>query len=141
MGNFIIYKKVMKSWIRLNIAPIAKPRMTRSDKWRKKNHKNPKYEIRACVETYYAFKDKIKKESKGFNLGDSYSILFCVPYPKSYSKKKKRELFLKPHKQRPDLDNFLKAINDSFCKEDSHIYKIKAKKIWSYKPYIIIINN
>ncbi|MEA2036328.1 MAG: RusA family crossover junction endodeoxyribonuclease, partial [Nanoarchaeota archaeon] len=73
--------------------------------------------------------------------GKSFSILFGIPFPKSYSKKKRKELFLKPHNQKPDLDNMIKAVADILMKEDKEIYKIKAKKIWSNKPIIIILNN
>ncbi len=105
--------------------------MTRADAWKK----------RKCVLEYWAFKDEINKQGEGFTLGTAYSALFCIPFPKSYSKKKCRELFLKPHQEKPDLDNILKAVNDSFSKEDKDIYKIKAKKIWAYKPSIVLINH
>lgn len=113
---------------RFNIAPIGKPRMTQSDKWKK----------RACTRNYWAFKDYLNKD--GFQLSNRFSILFCVPFPKSYSKKKCRQLFLKPHQEKPDLDNMLKAVADSLKKEDKDIHEIRARKVWSYKPAIFIIN-
>ena len=117
--------------IKINLSPIGKPRMTRSDAWKK----------RECVLRYWDFKDKLNKQAGDFVLADSYSVLFCVPFPKSYPKKKMKSLFLKPHQEKPDLDNMVKAINDSFHKEDKHIYKTKSKKIWAYKPSIILINH
>jgi len=119
--------------IKLNIKPIAKPRMTQSDKWAKRD----------VVKRYFAFKDELIKQAdaKGFELQQSYSILFCLPFPKSYSKKKCESLLLQAHKLKPDLDNLLKAINDSFLQDDSAIYCIRAKKIWAYEGSITIINH
>jgi Holliday junction resolvase RusA-like endonuclease len=108
--------------ITLNIAPVAKPRMTRRDKW-----KNPP---RPVVTKYRAFKDEIALKKNGFYLPDSFSVLFMVPMPKSWSKKKKALFMGQPHKQVPDLDNMIKGLGDAFKVDDSGIYHIHAKKIW-----------
>lgn len=113
---------------RFNITPIGKPRMTRSDKWNK----------RPCTTRYWAFKDFVTKDE--FELPNRFTVLFCVPFPKSYTKKKCRELFLQPHQEKPDIDNMVKSLLDSLKKEDKDVYEIRAKKIWSYKPAIFVID-
>lgn len=113
---------------RFDIEPIGKPRMTQRDKFVK----------RKCTTEYWNFKDYLNKD--GFCLSNKFSILFCLPFPKTYSKKKCKELFLKPHQQKPDIDNMLKAVIDSLKDDDKSICDIKARKVWSYKPAIFIIN-
>jgi len=105
--------------------------MTRGDKWKK----------RLCVLNYWKFKDQILYQSKEFQLANSFTVLFCIQFPKSYSKKKKKELFLKPHQEKPDIDNIEKAITDSYLKEDKEIYKVYKKKVWHYEGQIVIINH
>lgn len=120
----------MKKFVRINIIPIGKPRMTRADRWKK----------RLCVLEYWRFKDEINLKRKGFELGNRFSVLFCVPFPKSYSKEKCQMLFLKPHDQKPDVDNMVKAVMDSLHKKDKEVSFVKARKIWGYKPAIFLIN-
>lgn len=118
---------------RFNIEPIGKPRMTQRDKWKG----------RACVLRYNAFKDYLRLNKGDFILSDKYSVLCCIPFPKSYSKKKCKELFLKPHQEKPDKDNIEKALMDSPLRidDDKKIFDSRVKKVWSYKPAIFIINN
>ena len=47
------------------------------------------------------------------------------------------------HKQKPDIDNLIKAFCDSavdanILVDDDQIYSIKAKKFWGYEPKIIM---
>ena len=107
--------------ITLNIAPVAKPRMTRRDK---------RPPVRPVVAKYWAFKDEITLKKNGFYLPDAFSVVFFVPMPKSWSKKKKALFMGQPHKQTPDLDNLIKGLGDAFKVDDSGIYHIHAKKIW-----------
>ena len=115
---------------RFNVEPMGKPRMTQRDKWKKRD----------CVNRYYSFKDFLNLNKGSFELANKFSILFCVPFPKSYSKKKCKALFLKPHQEKPDLDNMLKAIKDCLKDEDKEVFQVKAKKVWSYKPSIFIVS-
>lgn len=105
----------------ISIIPVAKPRMVKSDKWKQ----------RPVVMKYWAFKDELRLKFKG-KLSDQFKVTFTIPMPKSWSKKKKKEMVLSPHQSRPDLDNFVKALNDCLAKEDSHIHTIHARKIWGY---------
>jgi len=118
----------------LIVDPNTKPRMTRSDKWKK----------RKCVVQYYGYKDIVKSEARRLKMPELPTILqstiFVVPIPKSWSKKKKISLDGKLHTQRPDLDNYLKGLWDALCKEDSHIAKINGplEKRWGKEGKIII---
>lgn len=122
----------------LEVAPVSKPRMTRADKWKR----------RPSVLKFFAFRDAIKQELKRlFALQNnpldidfrSITIVFHIPIPKSWSKKKKAIYDGKPHEQRPDLDNLLKAWNDCVLAEDSTVWRIHATKLWTGGPGFIEI--
>lgn len=108
--------------IELDITPIAKPRMTRRDKWL-----NPS---RPIVAAYWAFKNEIALKRRGFILPDAFRVLFYIPMPKTWSNRKKAEFSGTAHKQTPDLDNMIKALCDAFKVDDSEIYNIHAIKLW-----------
>lgn len=110
----------------------GKPRMTRRDKW----------ETRPATQKYWIFKDAIKRAAKEqkFVLGNQFEVQFFVMMPQSWSKKKKSEFCGKPHQQKPDLDNYLKAIQDALLPDDSHIWSVWAAKYWWYENKIIIKN-
>jgi Holliday junction resolvase RusA-like endonuclease len=113
----------------LNIDPVSAPRMTQSDRWKK----------RPCVLRYFDFKEKVKASGIKVNeCGDH--VTFVIPMPKSWSKKKKGMMNRKPHQQKPDVDNLLKALLDAIFKDDCKIWDIKATKIWGYEGSIIIKN-
>ena len=123
----------------LNIPPCSKPRMTQRDRWKK----------RQCVLDFFAFRDRIRQEVKRINTllikespfdWDNLTIIFLVPMPKSWSKKKKALMAGKPMQQRPDLDNYLKGLFDATHEEDSSIWKVTASKIWTDCTGKIIIN-
>ena len=44
----------------------------------------------------------------------------------------------KPHMQRPDLSNMLKALEDAIYQEDSVIYTIHISKRWGISGKILI---
>lgn len=110
------------------ITPVPKPRMTRSDKWK----------TRPCVMRYRSFADKcrlldIKLPERGAE------IIFYMPMPKSWSKKKQAMMVGKPHRQRPDISNLVKAIEDALYSDDSTIWNYKGlTKLWSDKGRISI---
>lgn len=114
---------------------VAKPRMTQSDKWKQ----------RSVTSRYWAFKTLLTLQAKlqGFTLDNQIKIIISIPMPKSWSKKKRKEMNLKPHQQKPDLSNIIKAIEDILLpKDDSGIYKIIATKHWiNDKKGIIVIQN
>lgn len=49
-------------------------------------------------------------------------ISFFIPIPKTWKKWKKKLMHFKPHQQKPDLSNLLKAFEDSLVTDDSFIY-------------------
>ena len=102
--------------------PIGKPRMTRRDKWSQ----------RPCVLRYRAFADELRKAT-GKLPEDVHGLFWSayLPIPKSWSKKKKAEMALAPHRQTPDKDNIEKAIMDSLFKDDSGIYFGSGEKYWA----------
>lgn len=121
------------STLYIEINPVGKPRMTRRDKW------NPS----DAAIRYWNFKDELVKEAKkqGFILGDSYSVIFNITMPQSWSKKKKLSMIGTAHQAKPDLDNLLKAINDSLRPDDdSGVYRTLASKYWMSKGSILISN-
>ena len=110
-----------------DIEPIAAPRMTRADRWKK----------RPCVMHYNAFKQEVRLKRVDVVSGDK--IIFWIAMPKSWSEKKKKQFYGQPHCQRPDIDNLTKALLDALYKEDSHIWKIRTEKRWGASYGIEII--
>ena len=117
----------MTKYKRYDITPVPKPRMTKSDAWKK----------RPGVMRYWAFKDQIQAAKLKLPKRGAH-VVFCMPMPKSWPKKKKDQMIGLPHEQTPDLDNLLKALGDAVYKNDSAISDIRASKIWSDKGAIII---
>ena len=103
---------------------VPKPRMTRSDKW---NH-------REVVDHYWAFKDELTllANKHQFKMGKILDLQFCLPMPKSWSKKKRSEMNCMPHEAKPDLDNLIKSVLDCLLPDgDSQVHKFTGvEKIW-----------
>ena len=109
------------------INPIAKPRMTRADKWKK----------RPATIKYWKFVDQCKLERVILPCFNSH-VTFVLPMPASFSKKKRAAMDGKPHMQKPDWDNLGKALSDAIYKDDSGIYDIHITKVWGLMGKIII---
>lgn len=110
------------------LEPVPKPRMTQRDRWAK----------RPAVVRYYAFCDSLR-ELYTVEVPPELAIRFNVTMPKSWSKKKRLEMEGKPHQQRPDIDNLLKAFMDALCEDDSYIYAVRAEKQWSEQGSIEVL--
>ncbi len=110
------------------ITPVPKPRQTRSDVWKK----------RPAVMRYREFADqarllRIRLPESGAN------VEFNIPMPTSWSVKKKEQMNLSAHQQRPDLSNLLKALEDAIYGDDSHIWHYRSVcKLWAYEGSIRI---
>ena len=119
--------------ILIGIDPMPAPRMTDSDRWKTINNPNPKYRQRPVVSKYLSYKDIIVWACKKYKyeLQPQIDLVFNTRMPDSYSKKKKLELNNTPHQLRPDLDNLIKGVLDSFGVEDSFVHTIRAKKVWA----------
>lgn len=109
-----------------NIVPVGKPRMTQSDKWKK----------RPAVLRYRAFADEVRLKVK--DLPIPFHVIFIIPMPKSWSKKKRREMLGEPHRQRPDLDNILKGFLDALFEDDAGVWDGRATKLWGDVGQIIV---
>ena len=110
------------------ITPVGKPRMTRSDKWKK----------RPRVLRYWDFKDEVRR--LGITIPESGShIVFTLEMPKSWSRAKKELMDGKPHQTKPDKDNLEKALLDAIFEKDEHIWDSRVTKVWGYEPSIQIL--
>lgn len=112
---------------KFNGTPVPKPRMTVADKWKK----------RPVIQNYWAFKDTIVKEAlrQKFVLGEAFEIEFGLPLTT-----KSKKVLGTPHRQRPDVDNLLKAVMDCLLPEDSSVHTVYVSKRWSEKGFIKIKN-
>lgn len=119
----------MNSFVTYPITPMGAPRMTRADSWR-----CPPREV---VSRYWAFKDLIKFHEVELRNGDG--IVFVLPMPASWSKKKKVEMCGSLCKSKPDLDNLLKSLMDALFQDDAHIAELgNIRKEWGYTGEIRI---
>ena len=112
--------------MRLQVEPIAKPRMTQADKWRR----------RPCVIDYRSYCDFLR--ASGAELPERVALAFELPMPRSWSKKKRDRMNGEPHQQRPDLDNLVKAVLDALAGEDSYVHTLTASKRWALRGSVTI---
>lgn len=104
------------------ITPVAKCRMTRRDKWL-----DPP---RPGVAKYRAFKDQVRAAGVKLPYFGAH-VTFYIPMPRSWSKKKKKEVIGRPHVIRPDFDNLIKALSDAVYDEDCMIWDVRITKRWA----------
>jgi Holliday junction resolvase RusA-like endonuclease len=126
-----------------DIVPISAPRMTQSDRWRTNpEHEDINKRQRPVVTKYFAYKNELVAQAKSMNyeIKPVLDVLFIIPMPNSWSGKKKERMNGLPCKVKPDTDNLLKAIKDTFCKNDSHIWRETAEKRWGHRGSIIIFD-
>lgn len=110
------------------IKPVSKPRQTRSDKWQE----------RKSVMVYRAFADEVRLR-RVFVPESGAAITFVLPMPPSWSEKKKAAMDGEPHRQKPDIDNLLKALLDAIHKDDAHIHQIAGvSKRWGREGSITV---
>jgi Holliday junction resolvase RusA-like endonuclease len=104
-------------------SPIGKPRMTRSDKWKK----------RPRVLKYRAFCDSLRAASGVLpEKADMVLVTAYCPMPLSWSGKKKAALNGKPCRSKPDWDNIGKAVCDALFDEDCCIWLGLTIKYWCF---------
>ncbi|BDH46419.1 crossover junction endodeoxyribonuclease RuvA [Salmonella enterica subsp. enterica serovar Choleraesuis] len=110
------------------ITPLGKPRMTRADVWKK----------RPAVLRYRAFCDEVRLHK--IQMPEAHShIIFTIPMPASWSKKKRLQHDGQPHQAKPDCDNMLKALMDAIYEDDAHIWDCRITKIWGEAGQITIM--
>lgn len=114
----------MRDTYTIHITPVPKPRMTQRDKWAK----------RPAVLRYRAFCDELRAKMADFAYPPcGWHTTFYLPIPKSRRKELKDG---DPHRQKPDLDNLVKAVLDALHDDDSHIWDGRFSKRWSATPRI-----
>lgn len=115
-----------------HINPCPAPRMTQLDRWKK----------RPIVLKYFGFRDYMKLQANvlGYKLTPVLDIMFVLPMPDSWSKKKKYEMDGMPHQSSGDIDNLIKATLDALTDQDNYVYRIKAEKKWGITGKIVIFD-
>lgn len=120
------------------IIPKPKPRMVKSDAWKK----------RPCVVAYWQWKAELHIAANQAGLNDlpdsGFHVTYHLPMPESWSKKKRAQMNGKPHQSKPDGDNLQKALQDCLCKSDQHIWDFRVTKLWAEQGAIeikILSNN
>jgi len=113
--------------LQIPFEPVGKPRMIRSDKWKR----------RPAVVRYWKYKAKLQEAAlkAGIDLAVApleVRVNCDMPMPGLWSRKKKAEYAMKFHRQKPDIDNTCKAILDSLWKQDQKIAIIYFAKRWNY---------
>jgi len=109
------------------VEPMAKPRMTRSDKWNKRD----------CVLRYRAYKDELRL--RRVELPESgVRITFTLPMPASWSRKKWIEMLGQPHQQKPDVDNLHKGLLDAIFTDDCRVWDHWIRKVWGHSGGVTV---
>lgn len=87
---------------------------------------------------YRAFADKVR--AYGVKLEPGWDLVFLLPMPVSWSAKKRDLHLLQPHRQKPDVDNLVKALLDAIYEDDSQHYAIgRVGKFWAAAGCIRVI--
>ena len=121
-----------KAMLRLPVSPVAKPRMTQRDKWKK----------RPCVVKYWEYCNELRAALGPLDLRfltQGCHIFFIIPVPPSWSKKKRALYSGTAHMQRPDLDNLEKAFFDALLPEDSVVWHGQSTKLWGEAGEIVLV--
>lgn len=107
--------------------PVPKPRMTQADKWQK----------RPCVVKYWQWAETARMSFlqvyPGVELPGCPSTIvmrFYLPFPPSYSMKKRRMLAGALHRETPDLLNLGKAAEDALWPQDKGLAREVLSKWW-----------
>jgi Holliday junction resolvase RusA-like endonuclease len=111
--------------------PIGKPRMTQSDKWKR----------RPCVVAYWEWADKAREVMGELPPASDVDELHLTAYfepPESWSKKRRVAAIGTKHRVKPDLDNVCKAAMDVLFKQDSAIADALVRKRWDWHPRLEI---
>lgn len=121
----------------LNITPQTHVRTTQGDKV---FFRIPRENLRPSglkrllrIERYNQYKISLSAEAKRMQFRmhpQGMSITFYIPVPRSWTKKKKRQAHLQFHTSTPDLDNLMKAMQDSLLTDDRHLAHYELSKRW-----------
>ncbi len=110
----------------LPIAPMGAVRLSSSDRWKK----------RPRAVKYFTWKNQIQtlvSEACNGLLPDvpiRMDVAFYIAMTETWTKKKKKEMEGKPHRQKFDLDNLVKGLWDSMFGDDAEISDSFSMKRW-----------
>jgi Holliday junction resolvase RusA-like endonuclease len=92
---------------------------------------------------YWARKDELIAEVNkyGLEIGDELYLIYYLPIPPSWSKKKRAAMLGQKHQQRPDCDNITKFFKDALLEEDCTVWREWAEKRWGEEGYIEVYNS
>lgn len=125
----------------LNISPQTNIRITQGDKIffqiPEDKLKPSGLKRKRLIQRYNKYKLDLFEESrlKQFIMPETGAhVVFYIPVPRSWSKKKKLQHHMEPHRSKPDLDNLIKAMKDAIMREDKTIWEYKLTKRWINLP-------
>ncbi len=126
----------------INLIPVSAPRPRVVTKVINGKRVSRAYNNQKYTNYKSAFLQLSKMQNKKFLTGAlELEIIFVMPIPKSWSKKKREAIVGQPHICKPDTDNLLKSVLDALegtiYKNDSQIYSINAKKVYGTNPRTI----
>src|SRR5690348_3757777 len=120
----------------LPITPQTHVRATQGDRWlfriQRDKLRPASYKRLLRLERYNDYKATLKSvaRSKHFTLPEQGAhIIFYIPIPKSWKEYKKKEMHMKLHCQKPDVDNILKSF---FRSEERRVGKECRSRWWPY---------
>lgn len=105
--------------------------MVHSDRWKR----------RPPVLRYFSYRHALRTLAilHGYTVDPVLNLTFVMPMPKSWNDSKRVAMDTKPHQQKPDLDNLMKAFKDSLCEDDSFVHTYEdVKKVWGKEGAIIV---
>lgn len=103
------------------IEAMGKPRMTRQDKWKKRD----------CVVRFRSYADEIRMKVGAVPAGITYvGWTAYLSMPDSWPEKKKAQFAGKDHHSKPDRDNIDKGILDALFESDQSIATGFIAKRW-----------
>jgi Holliday junction resolvase RusA-like endonuclease len=131
---------VRKKYI-LNITPQTNVRATQGDRI---FFRIPREKLRPDglsrllrLEKYNDYKSSLSAlvKQQRFTIPEqNVHMIFYIPVPKTWKEYKKKEMHMKLHQQKPDIDNLVKAVFDSIFTEDKYIADFRATKRWVNQP-------
>lgn len=102
--------------------PIPAPRQSGRDA----------FKPRPCVIRYRDWRDTVRAQTPKdlTNEPSRVKVIFYLPFPKTYSQKKRAALRGQPHRLKPDHDNLGKALMDALFDNDQMIWDGHYVKYW-----------
>jgi Holliday junction resolvase RusA-like endonuclease len=79
---------------------------------------------------FRAYKDHLRGVLKAEDIPDSYHLVFTMPMPASWSRKKRLKMLNQPHRSKPDKDNLEKGFLDALLADDSAVWDGRVSKVW-----------